>query len=125
MTEKQLHKQICIYIKAQYPNVIFNTDMSGIKLTMGQAIQAKLLRSDNGFTDIQIFEPREKLHGLFIELKKETPYKKNGELKKSEHLLEQIKMHDKLKERGYCVHLCWTFEMTKKAIDEYLSLKII
>ena len=134
MTEEQLHKQICEYIKLQYPNVIFNTDMSGIPLSMSQRIKAKKLRSSNGFPDIQILESNNDYFGLFLEVKKETPYKKNKELKKStstekvngvkvryDHLQRQNDMHVKLRKRGYAASFVWTFEMAKGIIDEYLN----
>jgi len=135
MTEKQLHKQICDYLKAQHPKVIFNTDTSGIKLTIGQAKQAKELRSDSGFPDITIYEIGFGMfHGLFLEVKKETPFKKNGELKKMiryeyikgvkipyDHLLRQNEMHKRLRKRGFKVEFTWTFEMTKSIIDDYLK----
>ena len=125
LSEKELHKQICNYIKLQYPNVLFNTDMSGLKLTLGQAVQAKKLRSCNGFPDIVIYEHR--LHdtyygALFLEVKKESPYKKDSnELKKSEHVEIQDKLHIDLRLKGYYVEFVWTFEMAKNIIDKYLK----
>lgn len=137
MTEKQLHKQICDYLKLQYPKVLFNTDMSGIKLTIGQATQAKKLRSDNGFPDIIIYEPRlidNYSSGLFLEVKKETPYKKDGELKKMvryehinglkvpyDHLKQQNEMHIKLRKRGFKCEFVWFLDMAKEMIDNYLK----
>jgi hypothetical protein len=120
MTEKELHKQICEYIRIQYPSVLFNTDMSGIKLTMGQAVQAKKLRSCSGFPDIVIYEPSVGYRALFLEVKKETPYKKNGELKKSDHLKEQDDMHKKLWLKGYLAKFVWSFDMAKDIIDNYI-----
>jgi len=124
MTEKELHKQICQYIKWQYPKVLFNTDMSGIKLTIGQAKAMKNLRSSRGFPDIQIYEPRKNYAGLFLEVKKETPFKKNGELKSDKHLKEQADVMRMLTERNYLAHWVWEFEQAKKIIDEYLQKKI-
>jgi hypothetical protein len=130
ITEKQLHKQICDYIKLQYPNVLFNTDMSGIKLTIGQATQAKKLRSGNGFPDIVIYETSTYYNGykhvlnsaLFLEVKKETPFLKCGvTLKKNDHLKEQEIMSWELEARGYRFEFVWTFEMAKDIIDNYLS----
>jgi uncharacterized cupredoxin-like copper-binding protein len=101
--------------------------MAGIKLTIGQATQAKKLRSGNGFPDIMIFENylnKDTLviySVLFLEVKKETPYKKNGMLKKDKHLLEQFKMHQKLIQRGYKVEFVWTFDKAKEIIDKYLT----
>jgi len=141
MTEKQLHKQTCDYLKLQHPKVIFNTDMSGIKLTIGQAKQAKELRSDEGFPDIMIFECSKPVFddislysALFLEIKKETPYKIDGTLKKMtryenvggieiayDHLQRQNDMHIRLRKRGYMAEFVWTFSMIKEVIDTYLK----
>jgi len=130
MTEKQLHRQICDYLNLQYPKVLFNTDMSGLKLTMGQAVHAKNLRSNNGFPDIVIYESHEswpngesyKSHALFLEVKKESPYKKNSiELKKNSHIEMQIETHKLLEDKGYECEFVWSFDMAKKIIDEYLQ----
>ena len=137
MTEKQLHKSICDYIKLQYPKVLFNTDMSGIKLTMGQAIQAKKLRSDDGYPDIVIYEIGLGMyHSLFLEIKKETPYKKDGTLKKMiryehiggikvpyDHLERQNQMHIKLRKRAFKAEFVWSLDMAKEIIDDYLKYR--
>ena len=83
MKEENLHLAVCNYIRMQYPDVLFNSGMSGVKLTMGQAIKAKRLRSCKGFPDLVIYEPRGEHKGLFIELKREGEniLKKDGELK--------------------------------------------
>lgn len=120
MTEKQLHKQICTYIKLQYPNVIFNTDLAGLRMTYGQAKDVKHLRSSNSFPDLIIYENNWLHSALFLEIKKETPYKKDGSLKKNEHLQAQNKMLSELRKRGYQALFVWSFEAAKKIIDEYL-----
>lgn len=121
-TEAQEHKQLCDYIRLQHPSILFNTDMSGIKLTIGQATQAKKLRSERGFPDLMIFEPRNGWNGLFIELKRtgEKIFKKNGELK-TDHLREQSEVLEKLFKRGYLAMFCIGFEEAKNAIDQYLK----
>ena len=130
MTESQLHSQICQYLKLQYPKVLFNTDMSGIKLTIGQAAKAKKLRSNNGFPDIVIYECHEswpngelyKSFALFLEVKKCSPFKKNSfELLKNEHIEMQAEMHKILESKGYECHFVWTFDMAKEIIDNYLK----
>ena len=135
MSEEQIHKQITDYIKIQYPKVIFNTDSSGLKLTIGQAVKVAKLRSGNGFPDITIYEPNIKYNGLFLEVKKETPYKLNGELKKMirsrkvngivekyDHLQEQNNMHIRLRERGYCVEFVWTLNHVIKLLKDYFTM---
>ena len=133
--EERLHAQICEWLKLAHPKVLFNTDMSGITLTMGQAVKAKKLRSSNGFPDIAIYETSAKYCGLFIELKKETPYKQNGELKKLtktekingvkvkyDHYQRQNNIHIELRKRGYFACFSWSFEQTKDIIDRYLRI---
>jgi hypothetical protein len=108
--------------------------MSGIRLTLGQANQAKGLRSSNGFPDIVIYakhyESKEITKGycegliygaLFLEVKKETPYKKDGSLKTDEHLFEQAEMHRKLINLGYHACFIWSFDQAKEIIDNYLK----
>ena len=121
MKEENLHLAICDYIRMQYPNVLFNSDMSGVKLTMGQAIKAKKLRSCKGFPDLVIYEPRGEFKGLFIELKREGEklLNKNGELK-TEHLKEQWEVMQKLIERGYNCSFAVGFDQAKDCIDVYL-----
>jgi len=126
MTEKQLHKSICDYIKLQYPKALFNTDMSGIKLTIGQATQAKKLRSGNGFPDIVIYEEgfgkhfKGEYYALFLEVKKETPFKKNGYLKLNKHFEDQYTMLHNLEQRRFKAVFVWSFDMAKDIIDKYL-----
>lgn len=129
ISEKQLHKQICDYLHLQYPKVIFNTDMAGIKLTIGQATQAKKLRSSNSFPDIVIYEqstettpfPFDNIeyHALFLEVKKENPYRvtKQEVLKKFK---PQADMMLELRKRGYKAEFTWKFTQAKNIIDTYL-----
>ena len=121
ISEKTLHRQVCEYIKKAYPKVIFNTDMAGIKLSIGQAKQVKNLRSSNAFPDIVIYKSVGFIHGLFLELKSETPYKLTGELKKDKHLKEQQEMIDKLNGLGYLAFFAWEFQQAKMIIDSYLK----
>jgi hypothetical protein len=121
--EKDLHRAVCTYLKMQYPNVMFNSDMSGIKLTMGQAVQAKKLRSNQGFPDIVIYEQRCGYNALFIELKRdgERIYKKDGMLA-SPHLQEQYDCLCMLRERGYEAQFAIGFDQAREIIDQYLEM---
>ena len=124
-SEAKLHEAVCDYIRLQYPHVLFNSDMSGVKLTMGQAIKAKKLRSSKGFPDLVIYEPRNGKHGLFIELKREglQLLKKDGTFK-TEHLKEQSEVISKLNELNYVALFAVGFDEAKDIIDKYLSGKI-
>ncbi len=123
MTEAELHKNICEYIRMQYPHVMFNVDMSGIKLTKGQAKKVSVLRSSKGWLDIWIPEPKKSYHGLYIELKREGEkiYKKDGVTPISQHIADQIKMMKELYLRGYQVYFAIGFDEAKILIDTYLN----
>ena len=123
--EFELQKQICNYLEMQYPKVIFLSDtIASCKLTLMQAVRNKKIQK-NGFKipDLLILEPKGNYSGLFIELKNETPFKKDGEIKASQkdHLKNQAISINLLNSKGYYSCFSWGFEMTKKIIDEYLK----
>lgn len=121
-TEAQLHKMVCDYIRTKYPNVIFNSDLSGIKLTIGQATKLKSLRSSRAFPDIVIYEPRGTYHGLFIELKAEgTKLLKKDGSPATEHIKEQELMMRSLIKKGYLCYFAIGFNAAKFFIDKYLK----
>lgn len=121
--EYQLQKQVCAYLNAQYPDVLYLSDtIASVRLTMPQAMRNKAIQK-NGFKcpDLLILEPKNGYSGLFIELKTESPYKKDGTLKKSDHLEGQKETMLQLFSKGYWTQFSWGFEMTKKVIDDYLK----
>jgi hypothetical protein len=122
-TEATVHSQVCKYLNYQYPKVLFNTDLSGIKLTIGQARKVKSLRSGRAWPDIFISEPRSPYHGLYLELKAPNVniVKQNGELVSNEHIKEQYDMLCELEKRGYCARFACGFDQAKLIIDEYLK----
>ena len=105
--------------------------IASVKLTERQAGRNKSIQCPNfKCPDLLIFASRvvdgERFSGLFIELKVETPYKKDGELKKNEHIEAQSNDLDNLASEGYFTTFAWGFEMTRGIIDKYLkSEKII
>jgi len=60
---------------------------------------------------------------LYIELKKNRSevYKLNGDYKKNQHLEEQLKYHERLREKGYKVVFGLGFDDTVNKIKEYLK----
>jgi len=123
MSEKTLHRSVCDYLKYQYKNVIFNSDLSGAtKLTIGQAVAMKNLRSNRGWPDLFIAEPRGRYHALFIELKTEGTklYNKLG-LPATPHIGEQLDCLVDLRIRGYKAEFARGFDEAKILIDEYLK----
>lgn len=122
-SEEMLHMQVCQYIRQKYPHVIFSSDPSGMYVSMNQAKKLKVLRSHSGLPDLWILEPRGGWHGLILELKKEGTelYKKNGTLRKNDHLEQQQRVLDMLKEKGYYATFSVGYDATISLIDKYLD----
>jgi hypothetical protein len=120
--EVNIHKQVCEYLRLQYPKVIFNTDLSGIRLTMGQAVKVKSLRSSRAFPDLVIYEPRNGYHGLFIELKREGEKVMNKAGGASTpHIAEQSYLMLQLMDKRYQAFFACGFEEAVKIIKDYLG----
>lgn len=125
--EFELQKQVCQYLRLQYPNVLFMTDtIAAVKLTIPQQVRNKAVQKQ-GFKcpDLFVFEKRENYGGLFLELKVETPFKKDGQIKASQndHLHLQNETLKDLRKKGYYALFAWTFEMCKDYIDCYLKME--
>jgi len=126
MTEKSLHEAVCDYIRLQYPNARFKTDLSGASL-LGRKAKAHKKRvnaSHNGFPDLIIYERRGAYCGLALELKAEgkSPFKKDGSLKKDEHLEAQSWWLYALAECGFKATFATGFDEAKVEIDQYFKL---
>ncbi|MCL2095078.1 hypothetical protein FWH13_03070 [Candidatus Saccharibacteria bacterium] len=145
-SEAILHQQVADYLRLQYPDVPFRTDYAaGLKMTMGQAAKQKRLQGGRkAWPDLFIAHPstlrdhvrtadgsisylpnagaRVDFHGLFIELKREGERlkKRNGEWA-TEHITEQAKTLDNLRDNGYMAEFAVGFDEAKKIIDEYLG----
>ena len=119
--EESLQIAVCNYLRLQYPNVIFTSEASGLKLTIGQAVKAKKLRSSRGLPDLIILEPKGIWYGLCLELKTVTPYKKNWTIKNDPHLKEQSNLIDSLCMLGYRATFVTGFDQAKEVIDDYMK----
>ena len=120
-TEAKLHEAICTYIRLQYPDVIFTSEASGIRLPVGYAVKLKKLRSKHTLPDLWILAPRNGYHGLVIELKRqgERVYKKDGSYA-SEHISDQAETLDALNKDGYNAVFACGYEEAQEIVDEYL-----
>ena len=133
--EHQLYVQIARYLQENYPDVIYRFDIAAdLKLTQGQAAKFKRLHPRRGYPDLFIAKPKDGLNmdtggnpnyyaGLYLELKAEgnSPFKKDGTLKKDQHLEEQQAMLEMLRDRGYKAVFATGLEEAKKIIDDYLN----
>ena len=124
MSEYTQHKSVADYLKLQYPNVIFTSDSSGIRLTIGSAVKMLALKSRNKIPDLLILEPRGGFAGLIIEMKdvNKSPFKKDGELKADKHLIEQADTLKKLNKKGYSAVFAVGFDEAVIIINNYMAL---
>jgi hypothetical protein len=120
--EEDTHREICNYIKFKYPDVIFMSDGSGLKLPMGIAKKYSALKSGRGIPDLFIAEPRGGYGGLFIEIKREETviFTKEGKLYSDDHLHEQAKILDRLMHKGYASYFAIGVRMATDIIDKYM-----
>lgn len=126
--EETVQKQICAYLRMQYPKVIFLSESAGVRLTIGQAKAAKLMRSESGLPDLIILEPNsEGYHGLCLELKSslDKVLTQQGKLRQSKHMIKQSEVLRRLREKGYRAVFAGGYEGAKKEIDYYMAGKSI
>ncbi len=122
--EQLLAIKVSSYLQHQYPATIFNFNIAAdLRLSIGQAKRNSNLqgRWSRGYPDLILLEARDGYGALFIELKVKSPYKKNGELLKSDHLECQDNFHKMLRVRGYRAEFAYSFEGVKSLIDGYLA----
>jgi hypothetical protein len=135
--EESLQRQICRYLKLQYPSIIFRSDYaSGLQLTMNQAAVHKSLQSSRSWPDLFIYKHAERIlkdgskrHycGLALELKKEGTviYLKRGSRKglltADAHIQEQAMMLRELNNLGYFARFGVGFDQCQRIIDWYLN----
>lgn len=127
LKESDVHLQVCKYLKAQYPKVLFLSDFgAGIKLTPGMAARQSMQKSNHSFPDLMIFERdiNDKYNGLFLELKrdKDALYTKSGQYLKSDHIAAQLECLYQLRDRGYKAEFACGFDEAKLFIDTYFRL---
>lgn len=124
--EEKIQEQFCEWIKIQYPNVIFSCDLSsGMKLTIGQAVKAKKMRSSRALPDFTASEPKGKYHGFHLELKRSGTviFKKDGTLVADEHIREQHALLERLRIKGYYAEFAIGIEDAMKQFNNYMNQK--
>ena len=130
--ESRLSEDVAKYLKAK--NITYRYDIADMKLTMQQAVRMKKLQmNQRGYPDLFICKPVGKYSGLYIELKKnrEEVFKKDGGYKQKkvyknkiaiyDHIQEQVKCQEKLRENGYCVVWGFGLKDTIEKIETYLE----
>lgn len=123
--EESLQIALCTYVKLQFPNAVFTSESSGIRVTKSLAGKMKAQRSKHKLPDFIMLEPRGMYHGLVLELKtkKRSPFLKNGELSTDKHVREQAKTLDILKRKGYAAFFAVGLDQAKLYVDRYMEVK--
>lgn len=122
--EELLHLKICDYLRKNYPDVLFRTDFSsGMKMTPGQAAKHKKFQKSRAWPDLFIAESNILASGLFLEIKAENVivFKRNGEIRKNKHLIEQDKMLKELRSKGYRARFVIGYKQAIFEIQQYLG----
>lgn len=122
-TEYAVQRQVCEYLRFQYPKVIFNSDGAGTYTTRAVAGMQMALRSRRGYPDLFVAEARGVYHGLFLELKRPGTrvVLANGNLSTNLHIQEQASVLNDLSLKGYWCAFAVGFEDAKNQIDHYMS----
>ena len=123
--EYQICKDIAIYMRLQYPNVIFHFDLAGLNLSRAQAGMMKAIQGGRGWPDLFIAQQsfQGEYKGLFIEVKPENTklLNKSNSSYKTEHLTDQAMFIDRLQKKGYKAEFACGFDACKRLIDDYLK----
>jgi hypothetical protein len=129
--EKNIHLQVCEWIKTHYPEVIFTSDMSGLRVSIGLAIQMKRQRSSNAIPDLIILHPKivirdgksYQYNALLIELKREDErvWLKDNSVTSDPHRAEQFRMLQELNKLGYFATFACGLKEATAIIDDYLK----
>ena len=120
--EHQICKDIALYLRLQYPAILYHFDLAGLNLSRAQAGMMKSIQGNRGFPDLFIAESRLGYRGLFIEVKVEGTklYKRNFEAV-TPHIAEQLEFHEGLRLKGYKCEFGIGWDECKSIIDSYLK----
>lgn len=131
--EERLQKDVCRYLRLQYPSVIFRSDMSSGRWETGRyAKHLKVaMHSSKSWPDLFIYEPRavagKHYCGLALELKADgTPVimkigPRKGRLSSDPHIQEQAAMLKGLIRKGYYANFAVGLDEAIKTIDWYMG----
>lgn len=110
----------------------FFNSFQGMKLNGRQIAKAKKTGAFNrSMPDFMFLKNNGKYTSLFIELKKESPYNKDGSLQKHfdkktgrDHYADQNDVLELLKLEGHYACFAWSFDQFKKIVTDYMENKL-
>jgi hypothetical protein len=126
--EEALQKQVCHWLKLNYPNIIFRSDYaSDLNLTQNQARTHANLQSGRSFPDLFIYSAQRGYHGMALELKTEGTIvilkrgDKKGHLTSDPHIREQFFLLKQLRSEGYWTNFGIGFDDCIELIQWYFG----
>jgi hypothetical protein len=125
--EESLQIAVSTYLKLNYPDVVFTSESSGIRVSIGTAMKMKKQRCEGKLPDMIVLEPRGQYNGLVMELKTvgQSPFLRNGSLSENAHVREQARMLDRLKHKGYYALFVVGIDQAIRTIEDYLKMPIV
>lgn len=106
--------------------IVFSDTAAHIPKTVKQQLRANKLQTGGKWLDIFIAQPSGEYCGLMMELKAETPFKKDGvTLLKNEHIEAQHDTMLRLRSRGYAALFVWELPQCIAVLNNYLDGKEI
>lgn len=125
--EYQYQAEFVRQMAIEYPDVmVFSDTAAHIKKTAIQQKRANKLSTGVKWPDVFVAQPSGEYHGLYLEFKAESPFKKDGvSLKSNEHVEAQNKCLEMLEKRGYCARFVWPSDendamlITRKYLNGY------
>lgn len=122
--EAALQIKVCNYLRDTFPGVLFHSDASsGALASAGVASMNARIQFSSGMPDLYIFAACKGFHGLFLELKADGVqiYRRDGLLRKNEHVEAQAVMLQALHDRGYCALFAIGYDNAISIINKYLD----
>jgi len=122
--EQELVQNIAQYMQLKHKDIIYRFDLiADFPMKPYQAMRVKRIHPKRGYPDMFIAKPSGNYAGLFLELKAEgvSVLKKDGTLRKDDHLLEQFKFMKELIKVGYKANFAIGFDDAVKQIEGYLN----
>lgn len=122
-TEWQEQLAFCKWLKMQYPEVRFRSDIqSAGKLSPAMQNIKSIIDPFRGWPDITIYLKRGKFCGLMIEMKRINfgLYLKDGSLSSDKHVQEQGKVHEFLRDNKWKVEFAEGMHGAIHLFENYL-----
>lgn len=128
LSEEQLQIMCADWIESQYKELselFYFHSFLGMKLPIWAIVKAKKTGGlKANILDFQFAKNNGKYSSLYIELKKESPYLKNGNLKKDDHLEKQNNTINLLRLEGHYACFAWSLTQFKQIVTDYMECRL-